>query len=105
AHHGAVLVVAALELHVVEQDERVDLRHAMQVPEPRQVMRLVNGDDHWIGGEGTEAGATMTPASSAPLGAVAGRRSAPLPRSRCRVAAARRPPSGCAAPVPRSAPA
>src|SRR6185436_14053149 len=49
AHHGAVLVVAALELHVVEQDERVDLRHAVQVPEPRQVMRLVNGDDHWIG--------------------------------------------------------
>src|SRR5438874_1770396 len=31
---AAVLVVAALELHMVEHDEKIGLRHAMQISEP-----------------------------------------------------------------------
>src|SRR3954464_2487051 len=43
---AAVLVTAALELDVVQQDEQIDLGHAVQVAEPRQIVRLVNRDDH-----------------------------------------------------------
>src|SRR5687768_9500042 len=43
---AAVLVVAALELHVVEHDEQVHLRHAVQVAQPGDEVRLVDGDDH-----------------------------------------------------------
>jgi hypothetical protein len=46
ADRGAVLVAAPLELHVVEEDEQVDLGHAVEVPEPGQEMRLVDGDFH-----------------------------------------------------------
>jgi hypothetical protein len=45
----AVLVargVAALELHVIEQHEEIRVRHALQVAEPGEEMRLVDGDDH-----------------------------------------------------------
>src|ERR1043166_8940233 len=43
---AAVLAVAALELHVVQQDEEVHPGHAVQVTEPRQIVRLENRDDH-----------------------------------------------------------
>jgi hypothetical protein len=47
ADRGAVLVVAALELHVVQDDEDVGLHHAVEVTQPRYVMGLVNGDEHF----------------------------------------------------------
>jgi hypothetical protein len=39
---------------VVEQHEKVGLRHAVQVSEPGQEMRLVDRDFHWSCGETTE---------------------------------------------------
>jgi hypothetical protein len=33
-------------LHMVEEHEKIDLRHAVQVPEPGQEMGLVDRDNH-----------------------------------------------------------
>jgi hypothetical protein len=52
---AAVLVVAALELDVVEHDEQVRLGHAVQVPEPRNEMGLMYGDDHPTSMPGTHS--------------------------------------------------
>ena len=50
-HGRAVLVIATLELHMVEEDEDIGTGHAMQVAEPRQVVRLVNRDAHSLSPE------------------------------------------------------
>jgi len=42
----AVLVVAALELHMVEHDEQVGTDHPVEVAEPGQEVGLMQGDDH-----------------------------------------------------------
>src|SRR6185312_3607268 len=39
-------VVAPLELDMVEQDEKVRVEHPVEVAQPRQEVRLVNGDEH-----------------------------------------------------------
>jgi hypothetical protein len=39
ANAAAILVIAALELHIVEEDEEIGLRHAMQIAEPGEVTR------------------------------------------------------------------
>jgi hypothetical protein len=43
---GAVLVVAPLELDVVQDDEQVGFRHPVEISEPRQVIRLMDRNEH-----------------------------------------------------------
>src|SRR5437660_10287236 len=45
-HGRPVLVIATLELHMVEEDEDIGTGQATQVAEPRQVVRSVTRDAH-----------------------------------------------------------